>query len=203
METDHVVYESPKEELTLKVFLKNAVNLGFNIFMDIIPITVCYMILLSNSDDLTVSTLTLTIACYFLIFSLSIGFVEAQGIKCSYFFGKKDKSHYSIFFFRIAMIDTILVLLAFIVVLNAKSLLILFQIEPELAGKVESLLKWTFFAKALETYLLQLKGVLTAQKIFDPFFYINLISFTIFILTFMFFIYYLDHKLKGFYFFEN
>ena len=197
MATEQIA-ETELKELTLWTYLKNSVQVGFNTFLDLIPITACYVILLKTSDDLTVSTLTLTISCFFLAFAYSQGFMEAQGIRCGVYYGEENRKAFGTFFYRLVMLNTFMCVCSAIFIFNSKSLLIYCNVRPKLSENVSHLLMMCLFAKAVETYLFQLKSILLSQKIFHPFFKLNFISLVNFLACALFFIYYLDMKLKGF-----
>lgn len=186
------------EELSLPSYFKNTFLVGFNNFLDLIPFTFTYLLIVRTSNDLEISSLTVTITCYLFFFGYLNGMQEAMNIRCSKFFGAKDKEGFSASMFRFIIVNTVLVSMSILLVLGSKKLLLACNIAPVLAGNVSDLLYWTLAAKIIETYSNLMKSMLMSQKHFKPFFYLNLTTLFVFLAGDYVFIYLMKLRLLGF-----
>ena len=179
-------------------YLLNSLSVGFNMFLDVIPFSITFILVLQKEDQLLMPTINLTMTFFVFAFGYLVGIQEAIGLRCSIFFGQKNPAKFSQSFYRFVFINFTLVCVSVMITVFNRVPLSLLGLDKELTANINILLWKMLPAKIIENSSNLMKGLLISQKTFKPFVKINLTSLIVFSILDVLLIYFLDMELLGF-----
>lgn len=187
-----------KAYLPFTTYAFDALSVGFNMFMDNIPITLTYYLLERTNDQSIVTTLTLTISVYVFCLGYLNGIGETIGIRCSVYFGQKNPAKFAQCFYRFVAIDFLLIILSITLVCCSKYALPYLNLESGLVDMIYRMTLVLLPVKVIENVNNMMKGLLISQEVFHPFLKISAVCLTVFCGTATFFIKIKRMNLDGF-----
>ena len=122
----------------------------------------------------------MTMSCYVYFFGYLVSFQECISIRCVPHFSNKNKYLFRKSFYRLVIIDLMLLMISILCFLFADKILIGLNVDVKLAKATHLLLLKTLPAKIIENLNNLLKGLLISQNYFKDFHMFNFASLSVF-----------------------
>lgn len=167
--------------LSFKTYITNAIPLGFNMYLDLIPISLSYQYLKHYKDTRLPSILTLLLSYDILAFGLLLGFAEVVEIRCCVHYSRDNYQKLNESFCRIVLINLLFLTGAIVLMWRSDVFLAVLHLPVDVKDDLVSLLRLILPAKVVNNFAGLLRGLLATQNIFWPFQYINTITLLLFI----------------------